>query len=237
MPELVMNGSIDPATVDPRCFAPVSISGLSESLMKQAQSTVLIDDSYAILALADTDGRSVRVANGDLALIDGQLTGDVGCNRFGADATLAEDGTITISGGIFSTLMFCPDRNAAEQLFSAILRGGGLVFDRTTGVIRGNAGSILLGEKTVAPIEENDENDSIDGAVDPMHAMHEAHHRDDTSLLVALIAGVIGGFLAGYSTARRQSTPVAVTSTPRRRTTRRVRRTQPSVKKTEGGAR
>jgi heat shock protein HslJ len=215
MPELLEQGLIDPATIDPRCLTMAgSISG---GMMYQMQK--MEAETFAIVALTDAGGRSVRVT-GAISFTDGRFTGDVGCNRFGADATVAGDGAIRFTSEIYTTLMFCPTRNEAEQLFARIINSGDLRLDRETGVITSSVGAITLAESvTVAPAPSNEEQGLIDPPVGRDRGTMGHSARTDTSTVLALIAGIlaggVGGFLFGRTTA---DTPIA---TPKRRAVKR----------------
>lgn len=220
MPELLEQGLVDPATIDPRCLIMTgSMVGGSMYQMQMAKP-----ETFAIVALTGVDGRSVRVT-GAISFDDGRFTGDVGCNRFGADATLDADGTITMGSEIYTTLMFCPDRNEAEQLFARIVNAGDLRLDREAGIITSSAGTITLAESaTVAPAPSDEEQGLTDPTTGHDHGAMGHHDRTDTSAVLALLAGIlaggVGGFLFGRTTADGSAAPAA---TPKRRATARRR--------------
>lgn len=220
MPELLEQGLIDPATIDPRCLAMTG--SMVGGMMQQMQQMEV--ESFAIVALTGIDSRSVRVT-GAISFDDGRFTGDVGCNRFGADATLDADGTITMGSEIYTTLMFCPDRNEAEQLFARIVNAGDLRLDREAGIITSSAGTITLAESaTVAPAPSDEEQGLTDPTTGHDHGTMGDHDRTDSSALLALLAGVlaggVGGFLLGRTTADGNAAPAAA---PKRRATTRRR--------------
>ena len=138
MPELLQSGLVDPASVDPRCITMISIAG---GTMHQMQEQT--PRSFTITALADADGRSVRVAHGGISFADG-LEATVGCNRLGAQATIDMDGAITLLSELRTTLMFCPDLADIEALFTRILTADHLVLDVSALELRSDAGSITL---------------------------------------------------------------------------------------------
>ena len=155
-PQLIVSGAVSPSDIPVDCMRAYAEAALHSSMMLEElrggsitksmenQSAVTLPsfEHYQILALQGTDGLGVRVRDGSLSFKDGRFTGGVGCNHFGAAATVAEDGAVTFSGEIYSTLMFCPDLASAESLFAAIINGNGLVL--TPGALMSSAGEITL---------------------------------------------------------------------------------------------
>ena len=58
---------------------------------------------------------------------DGQFSGNVGCNGFGADYTVS--GKTINFGAIMSTMMFCESTAEQETMVLGILGGGGLTYE------------------------------------------------------------------------------------------------------------
>jgi heat shock protein HslJ len=77
-----------------------------------------------LLTSAEVDGTPLDLPAGVAVTMnfgDGRVTGSNGCNSYGADISMAEDGSITI-GAIESTLMGCLDERAEiEQAFMRAL--------------------------------------------------------------------------------------------------------------------
>jgi hypothetical protein len=191
MPELLANGMIDPTSIDPRCMTTGSIAGDTMHQM-QAQAPL----AFAIDALTDADGISVRVAHGGIRFTDG-LDATIGCNRLGAQATINESGAVTLRSELRTTLMFCPELADIEALLTRILTADHLVLDVPALELRSDAGSVAL-----APLAEHAAaSPEATPPVDHEPFMdHGQHHRDhtDSGVGLALLAAVAAlGFLLG----------------------------------------
>ena len=191
MPELLQSGLVDPASVDPRCITMISIAG---GTMQQMQEQT--PRSFTITALADADGRSVRVAHGGISFADG-LEATVGCNRLGAQATIDADGAITLRSELRTTLMFCPDLTGIEALLTRILTANHLVLDVPALELRSDAGSIALAPLTEHAAPSPETAPPVDREPLMDRGRHLGKHADSGAGLALLAAVAALGFLLG----------------------------------------
>jgi heat shock protein HslJ len=159
-PELVVSGAVSPSDIPVDCMRAYAAAALHSSMLfeelsggsirtaikTQQAATLLSVENYQIIALQGADGLGVRIRNGQLSFRDGQFTGSVGCNHFGGNAAVADNGVVTFNGEIYSTLMFCPDLASVESLFAAIINGDRLVLTPTALISS-------AGEMTLVPLD------------------------------------------------------------------------------------
>ena len=254
-PELVVSGAVSPSDIPVDCMRAYAEAALHSSMLfeevrggtitksTENQSAVTLPsvEDYQILALQGADGVGVRVRNGQLSFRDGQFSGSIGCNHFGGTASVADNGVVTFSSEIYSTLMFCPDLASVEALFAAIINGEGLTLTPTT--LISSAGEISLMPVDVITGGNGPDHGigyGIGGMMGEMFAdasptapatgMHEHGDRHGNSgaavNLPLLLLAAITGFIVGRATTSAAVAPGAVATATKPTVKRRKRTTK-----------
>lgn len=103
------------------------------------------ESSYQVTGIS-VDGQVIDVGRSAamFSISDGQIMGNNGCNQFGGSIVADADGDLLVDQ-VSQTLMACPDTEAVETGFNAVLdRADRWVWDGTTLTFSSTDGSVTL---------------------------------------------------------------------------------------------